>query len=364
MAIATSTAVMAASAVGAGASIMGQRNARKSAKETNRANQQMAAEANAAEMLRYYQSRGAAMGATLEELMARPGDPLYKEGVSMFNPDGSAKESAVLPMYMSDLESSMGDNISEKYDVLQEAYNPEQELARIQQYRQDLMPAVAGQVQTVQDLYSGQELANRQADLDEVNRARTEGILMAAQMNARAQDFTGRSGIVGNSGNAITNQLQALARGYQSAGEKTAAANMALKENDLAQRKNPNTVAGALTGAANASVAGLNTMFAPEKATSTALNQGGFQLGQGRMPEYNVGAQAPIPGYNAGSAIMGGLNAGLGAYTLAQAYKPKPAYSSPAAMMADSMPAPARWNTGPATGYDYGAPILDTKTYA
>jgi hypothetical protein len=317
----TATAVAGgAAALGVGTSLYGQKKARGAAKDLNAANIAQAQQATRDETERYMWARGGAMGATLEEMMAKPGDPLYKEGISMFNPDGSPTKSAVLPLYLSGMENTMGQNMQAKYDAIQEAYNPEESMAKLQGYREDLQPAVDGQIATVQDLYSGAELAGRQEQLDNVNNARAQGMLMAAQRNAAAQDFTGRSGIVGNSGNAITNQLQALAQGYAGAGEKTAASNMALYENDLAQRKNPSLVSGALTGAANAGVAGLEQAYAPEKLASSALRGAGMITGTQAMPEVNVGAQTAVPGYNPGSAIMGGVNAGLGAYGLAQAF--------------------------------------------
>lgn len=331
------TAIIGSAVVGAGASAYGASQNRKAQRAANDASAEQARQANMDEMMRYWQSRGAAMGATYDELTAKPfladgttPNPDYDPNVSMFSADGSAKHSAVLPMYLSGLESSMGQNIATKYDALQEAYNPEEQMALLQGYREQLQPAVDGQIQTVQDLYSGAELAGRQEQLDKVNNARAQGMLMAAQRNAAAQDFTGRSGIVGNSGNAITNQLQALAQGYASAGEKTAASNMALYENDLAQRKNPNLVANTLTGAANASVAGLEQAYAPEKLASGALNQGGYQLGQGRMPEVNVGAITPVSRDNPFAHLSAGLNAGVAGYGLYNAFgKGGTKYSDP-----------------------------------
>ena len=320
MAVVT-TAVAATAGVAMNA--IGQRKARKSAERQNAANIAQAQQATRDETERYMWSRGGAMGATLDEMMAKPGDPLYKEGVSMFNPDGSPTKSAVLPLYLAGMENTMGQNMQAKYDAIQEAYNPEESMAKLQGYREAVQPAVDGQIATVQDLYSGAELAGRQEQLDKVNNARAQGMLMAAQRNAAAQDFTGRSGIVGNSGNAITNQLQALAQGYASAGEKTAASNMALYENDLAQRKNPNLVGGALTGAANAGVAGLEQAYAPEKLASSALRGAGMITGTQAMPEVNVGAQTAVPGYNPGNMLTAGINAGTAAYGLSQAFRPK-----------------------------------------
>jgi len=329
-------AIIGSAVLGAGASAYGASQNRKAQRGANAANAEQARQANMAEMMRYWQSRGAAMGATYEEMTAQPfledgstPNPQYDPNVSMFSADGSAKHSAVLPMYLSGLESSMGQNIATKYDALQEAYDPEATMARLQGYREDLQPAVRGQIGTVQDLYSGAELAGRQEQLDNVNNARAQGILMTAQRNAAAQDFTGRSGIIGNSGNAQANTLQALAQGYANAGTQTAASNMALYENDLAQRKNPNLVADTLTGAANASVAGLEQAYAPEKLATNALNQGGYQLGQGRMPEVNVGAITPVSRDNPFAHLSAGINAGVAGYGLANAFGKGTKYVDP-----------------------------------
>lgn len=330
------SAVIGSAVVGAGASMYGASQNRKSQEQMNAASAEQARQANMDEMMRYYQSRGAAMGASYEELTAKPfladgatPNPAYDPNVSMFSADGSAKHSAVLPMYLSGLEQNMGQNIATKYDALQEAYNPEEAMARLQGYREQLQPAVDGQIGTVQDLYSGAELAGRQEQLDRVNDARAQGILMTAQRNAAAQDFTGRTGVVGNSGNAQANVLQALAQGYASAGTQAAASNMALYENDLAQRKNPNLVSDTLTGAANASVAGLEQAYAPERLASGALNQAGYQLGQGRTPEVNVGAITPVSRDNPLAHLSAGINAGVAGYGLANAFGKGTKYVEP-----------------------------------
>ena len=130
-------AIIGGVAVG-GASYMSARGQRKAQQAQNDANAAIAAQANEMEMERYYQSRGAAMGATYTELTARPGDPNYDENLSMFNPDGSTKESAVLPLYLSELEGEMAEDYQAGYAGLQDSYDGLAEFNRIQQIRQGL----------------------------------------------------------------------------------------------------------------------------------------------------------------------------------------------------------------------------------
>ena len=418
MGIATSTAVLAAGGLAAGASVMSSRNATKAQNAQNDMNAQLAKQANEMEMQRYYQSRGAAIGASYEELMAKPGEAGYDPNLSMFNADGSAKNSAVLPMYLSEMEKNLSGSISDKYDTLAENYDPE----RMQNVQGQLAGAEQGMIDTVNNVYNGNELAQtnsyldsiqgqRELGLDGVTRARLQGldgnvdarllgsedmqnarlrglgmtqdarlsqsqaeaqaILNEGQRNAAMQDFTGRSGIVGNSGNAQASTLAALMGAYTDAGVNAAdnrllnaqdasrvydknaadrnrvgvlnandtARNLEMNavdksriadlgeadkfksfKDNLANQKNFNQISGALGTVANNQAAVNNSVFAPEAAASKALNAGGFQLGQGRPPEANIPSfTAPVE-----TSVFEHLNAGvqgaLSGYALANAF--------------------------------------------
>lgn len=395
MAIATGTAVAlaaGATALGAGATIYSSRQAKKAAQATNAANERMASDANKSEMLRYYESRGGAMGASMDELMARPGQAKYDPDLSVFNEDGTAKRSAVMPLYLSGLEQGMSGNIEDKYNQMQEMYDPQ----RMQNVANEMAGAEQGMMDAVNDLYSGQEFRDKQNYLDNIQDTRLSGldnilsarmganqgiadarmqnvdglaqaredaslaqaqvILNEAQRNAAQQDFTGRSGIVGNSGNAQANTLQALMTGYGNAAQNAAKGRLAtardrgqanvlnamdsgkateadalaraqarekaagdaynLYKSDLSQRKE-NQAGSVIGGVASNQQTAQNAMMLPEMATSKALNAGGFQLGQGRMPEYNVAAQVPVPrGPNPFSVVGDALKTGLGFATM------------------------------------------------
>ncbi len=382
MGIATSTAVLLAGGASVAASVAGSRNARKAQNAQNDMNAYLAQQKNEQDMMKYYQSRGAALGASYDELMAKPGEPGYDPNLSMFNADGSAKNSAVLPMYLSEMEKNLSGSISDKYDTLAENYDPQ----RMQDVQSQLAGAEQGMINTVNNVYNGNELAQtnsyldsiqgqRELGLDGVTRARLQGldgkvdarllgsedmqnarlrglgmtqdarlsqsqaeaqaILNEGQRNAARQDFTGRSGIVGNSGNAQASTLAALMGAYTDAGVNAAenrllnaqdasrvydrnaadrnrvgnlnasdtARNLEMNavdksriadlgeadkfksfKDNLTNQKNFNQISGALNTISNNQTAVNNSVFAPEAAASNALNAGGFQLGQGRPP--------------------------------------------------------------------------------
>jgi len=395
MAIATGTAVAlaaGATALSVGGSIYGARQAKKAAQAQNAANERMASDANKAEMLRYYESRGGDMGASMEELMARPGQANYDPELSVFNEDGTAKRSAIMPLYLSGLEQGMAGNIEDKYNQMQEMYDPQ----RMQNVANEMAGAEQGMMDAVNDLYSGQEFRDNQNYLNNIQDTRLSGldnilsarmganqgiadarmqnvdglaqaredaslaqaqvILNEAQRNAARQDFTGRSGIVGNSGNAQANALQALMTGYGNAATNAAKGRLAtardrgqanvlnamdsgkateadalaraqarekaageaynLYKSDLSQRKQ-NQAGSVISGVATNQQTAQNAMMLPEMATSKALNAGGFQLGQGRMPEYNVAARVPVPaGPNPFSIAGDAIKTGLGFATM------------------------------------------------
>jgi hypothetical protein len=185
------------------------KNQLRAQRETNDANARMAQMANEMEMERYFQSRGAAMGATYEELTTRPtrkatqedidngkagaiGEEIeneeYDPELSMFSEDGSSKTSAVLPLYLSDMEREMGANIEDKYQGISEAYDGVGEFNRVQELRQGMAGAEQGMVDTVNNVYSGQELSNTNAYLDDILNTRTQGVnsVKAAQLDGLA----------------------------------------------------------------------------------------------------------------------------------------------------------------------------------
>lgn len=429
-----------------GASYLSGRSARKAQTSQNDANAAMAAEANAMEMERYYQSRGAAMGATYDELTARPGSSGYNEDLSMFNPDGSAKKSAVLPLYLSELEGDMAEDYQSGYSGIDGRYDGLAEYDRIQQIRQGLAPSEQGLLNTVNNVYDGTELSEGGRYLDSILNTREQGargvntaqilglqgksdarftgaqamgdarltgvglstdarlqglgetqqarlsasqaqaqaILNEGQRNAANQDYTGKSGIVGNSGNAQASTLAALMNAYTSAGvnaasnrvlnaqdgsdvylanaqdlgaayldnatdannvflnnandadyiatslasklaqarEQDSISEMGLYENNLANRKNGNQITGALNTIANNSTAGLNNVFAGQDATNRSLRNAGMQIGQGRTPEVNIPSYtAPVKESFLGSA-MDGISGGVSTYLMGNSMFP------------------------------------------
>tara|TARA_B100000035_G_scaffold126318_2_gene107528 strand:+ start:10329 stop:11690 length:1362 start_codon:yes stop_codon:yes gene_type:complete len=416
MGIATGAA-LAIGGMGAASSYMSSRNARKAQNSQNAANAAISKQANEMEMARYYQSRGAAMGASYEELMAKPGDSNYDPNLSLFDQDGSAKQSAILPLYLSEMEKSLSGNISDKYGALAESYDPE----RMQNIQQQLAGAEQGMIDVVNNVYNGNELATtnsyldsiqgqrergldgvidarargldgtvdarlagsedlqsaRLRGLDEVQQARlsasqaeAQAILNEGQRNAANQNFTGRSGIVGNSGNAQASTLAALMGAYTDAGVNAAdnrllnakdastvydknaadrnrvgilnatdtARNLEMNAVDktriaeqgeadkfksyldnLGNQKNFQQVAGALGTIANNQNAVNASVFAPEMAASKALNAGGFQLGQGRTPEVNVPSYTAPVKSNPFQHINAGIQSGISGYMLANA---------------------------------------------
>jgi hypothetical protein len=429
-----------------GASYLSGRSARKAQNSQNDANAAIAAEANAMEMERYYQSRGAAMGATYDELTARPGSSNYNEDLSMFNPDGSAKKSAVLPLYLSELEGEMAEDYQSSYGGLKESYDGMGEFNRVQQIRQGLAPSEQGYLQAVNNVYDGTELAEgrgyldtilntreqgiggvnsaqvaglqgksdarftgaqamgdarltgadlsagaRMMGLDEVQQARlsasqaeAQAILNEGQRNAARQDFTGRSGIIGQSANSLARMqevnMQALARaGINAANNRTlnaqdaadvyeanaldlgtayldnatdanrvflnnatdadliatgtakrlanareqdAVSDMALYEQNLANRKDGAQISGALNTVSNNATAGLNTVYAGQDATNRSIRNAGMQIGQGRTPEVSVPSYtAPVKESFLGSAMQG-ISGGVSTYLMANAMFP------------------------------------------
>jgi hypothetical protein len=257
--------------------------------EQNDANARMAQMANEMEMERYYQSRGAAMGATYPELTAKPFkddgsvNEDYDPNLSMFNEDGSAKNSAVLPLYLSQMETGMADDYQETYSALGDRFDGLAEYDRIRATQQGLAPSEQGYLNTINDVYDGTELSEggryldtilntRQQGVNDVQNTRFQGLvntsnarfagagevgdsrLLGASMNtdarllgldqvqqerlsasqAQAQAILGegqrnaaqanftRGGIVGNSGNAQAATLAALMSAYTDAGVNAA----------------------------------------------------------------------------------------------------------------------------------------------
>lgn len=435
-----------------GAAYMSGRSARKAQKSQNDANAAMAQMANEMEMERYYQSRGAAMGATYAELTAKPtlpdgsANPDYDANLSMFAPDGSAKESAVLPLYLSQLEGDMADDFESTYGALGDSYDGISEFERLQEIRQGMAGAEQGMIDTVNQVYDGTEMSRGQEYLDSILRTRLGGvsdveaarrsgllgksdarfagaqamgdaritgaglnrearlqgldeiqqerlsasqaeaqaILNEGQRNAARADFTGRSGIVGASGNSQAATLAALMNAYTDAGvnaaqnrvlnaqdaadvyldnakdygtayldnaidankvfvdnatdadkivttsatdrakalEQAALADYALYEQNLQNRKDFGKSTGALNTIATNATAGLNNVYAGQNVTSDSLRKAGMQIGQGRTPEVNVpNYTAPVKESFMGSLAQG-LQGGVSTYLLANSLFP------------------------------------------
>lgn len=436
----------------AAGSYMSGRSARKAQNSQNDANARMAQMANEMEMERYYQSRGAAMGASYNELIAKPSlpdgsfNPDYDPNLSMFSPDGSAKESAVLPLYLSELEGDMADNFESTYGALGDSYDGLSEFERMQSLRQSLAGTEQGMIDTVNQVYDGTELAegqdylksilssrlegvdnvqrasqlgllgksdarfagaqamgdaritgaglNREArlqGLDEIqqerlsaSQAEAQAILNEGQRNAANADFTGRSGIVGASGNSQAATLSALMNAYTDAGvnaannrvlnaqdaadvyidnaqdygaayldnsidansvfldnatdadaiatqsarnranalEQSTVANYALYEQNLKNRKDFGQSTGALNTISKNATAGLNNIYAAQDATSDSLRNAGMQIGQGKTPAVNIpNYTAPVKESVMGSLAQG-LQSGVSTYLMANAMFP------------------------------------------
>lgn len=435
--------------LGFAASRSASKNARRAQAEQNDANAQIAQMANEMEMERYYQSRGAAMGATYAELTAKPNNPDgtvnedYDPNLSMFNEDGSAKSSAVLPLYLSQLESDMGESYQESYSALGDRYDGLAEYDRIRAAQAGLAPSEQGYLQTINNVYDGTELseggryldsilATRGEGVDDVQAARAAGLantararftgaegvadarLLGANMNrdarlsgldeiqqqrlsasqAQAQailnegqrnaanaDFTGRSGIVGASGNSQAATLAALMNAYSDAGvnaannrvlnaqdaadvylanskdtgtaiidnykdlnqiyldnaadadnintsaaearaginEQDALSRFALYEQNLANRKDGSQMTRGLNTISQNAKAGLDTVYAANDATSASIQKAGMQIGQGNTPQVNVPSYQAAPRGNTFADINAGIQSGVSGYLLANA---------------------------------------------
>ena len=437
-------AIIGSAAIGGGAAYMSSRNARKAQNSQNATNLQLSEMANKMEMERYFQSRGAAMGATYEELTAKPNDPNYNPNLSMFNPDGTAKNSAVLPLYLSQMESDMADDYQETYGALSDSYDGMSEYDRVQGFRRGLSGAEQGMIDTVNNVYDGTEMAQGQQYLDTIlatklagvddveaasrqglqnlsdarftgaqamgdaritgaglsadarlrglsevqnerlsmSEAEAQAILNEGQRNAARANFTGRSGVVGNSGNAQANTLAALMRAYSNAGvnaatnrvlnaqdaakvyldnaqdygtayldnatdankvflnnatdlakitttsaidrtnalNQGAASDYALYEQNLRNRKDFGKSTGALNTIATNATAGLGSVYADQDATNNSLKRAGMQIGVGRMPEANIPSYTAPIASNPFEYAAAGIQSGLAGYQLANAF--------------------------------------------
>ena len=287
------------------------------------------------------------------------------------------------------------------------------EYGRIQDLRDDLTLSEQGMIDTVNDVYSGEEMSEGLRYLNSIlgqrernamdmgsarngnalltGAARLDGqagvsgardsasmaeaiaILNEGQRNAAMQDFTGRSGIVGSSGNAQANTLQALMNAYTQAGvnrannrvlnaqdemdvnvvnaqeygdarldtfqdlanarERAELERFALYEQNLANRKNFAQTTNALNAVANNATAGMNTVYTPENITSDALKRAGMQIGVGTTPEYNTPVYTAPVGTNPVEHLNKGVQGALSGYMLANAMSrgnpPIPAGSVP-----------------------------------
>jgi hypothetical protein len=233
-------AIIGSAVVGTAASVVGSRNARKAQNAQNDANQRIADEANRMEMERFYASRGASL------------DDIDSGEIA-------DKRSAIMPYYLSDTESGIAGSIADKYGELQEAYNPEDELARMQDFRNQLAGAEMGAVGAIQGIYDGSQLSESNQYLENINNSRLQGqdqIDVARQgiadarggiaearlggVNAQAQAMTAEAqrranqlgsmartgGVVNNSGLANSQTLQALMNAYSGMAQNRSDANV------------------------------------------------------------------------------------------------------------------------------------------
>jgi hypothetical protein len=361
----------------------------------------------------------------------------------MFNADGTAKESAVLPLYLSQLEGDIADDFQSGYDAIGERYDGVSEFERVQGLRQGMSGAEQGMIDTVNQVYDGTEMAAGQQYLDSIlstrlggvsdveaasragltgkssarfagaqakgdaritgaglntdarlrgldeiqqerlsaSQAEAQAILNEGQRNAARANFTGRTGVVGASGNSQAATLAALMNAYTSAGvnaaqnrvlnaqdaadvyldnaqdygtayidnakdadkvfldnatdadkiattsatnrakalEQGALADYALYEQNLLNRKDFGKSTGALNTVATNATAGLNNVYAGQNVTSDSLRKAGMQIGQGRTPEVNVpNYTAPVKESVMGSLAQG-VQGGVSTYLLANA---------------------------------------------
>ena len=165
-------------------------------------------------------------------------------------------------------------------------------------------------LQALMNQYVG--MAGRRADIDVLNQR-------DQVLNEQDRVQTAQEGVL-TAKDAITTAGEGLqgVRERSRINELDEAAKFAAYEQNLAEQKNIGQINNTLNALAANQTAGVQNYFLPENATASALNKGGFQLGQGRAPEYNVPSYtAPTPS-NPMAHLNAGVQSGLGGYMLAK----------------------------------------------
>jgi hypothetical protein len=358
------SAIIGSALIGGAASMSASKNARKAQDSQNSANRAIADEANRMEMERFYASRGASAYdiengliddkrsailpyylSGLENNLASGIEEKYGALQEAYNPNEMATEMGGYRDSLAGAEQGAINAISGIYDGSQ--------LSESQQYLENINNSrLQGQDQI--DV-ARQGIADARGGIAE---ARLGGVNAQAQaMTAEAQrranqlgSMARTGGVVNNSGLANSQTLQALINAYGGMAQNRADANVlnakdqvttageglqgvrersrineldeaakfAAYEQNLAEQKNVGQINNALNTLAANQTAGVQNYFLPENATASALNKGGFQLGQGRAPEYNVPSYtAPTPS-NPMAHLNAGVQSGLGGYMLAK----------------------------------------------
>ena len=168
----------------------------------------------------------------------------------------------------------------------------------------------AQSLQALMNAYVG--MAGNRANVDVLNQR-------DQVLNEQDRVQTAQEGVL-TAKDAITTAGEGLqgVRERSRINELDEAAKFAAYEQNLAEQKNIGQINNTLNTLAANQTAGVQNYFLPENATSSALNKGGFQLGQGRAPEYNVPSYtAPTPN-NPMAHLNAGVQSGLGGYMLAK----------------------------------------------
>lgn len=362
--MALAAAVIGSAAIGAVASSKASSNARKAQDSQNSANRAIADEANRMEMERFYASRGASAYdiengliddkrsailpyylSGLENNLASGIEEKYGALQEAYNPNEMATEMGGYRDSLAGAEQGAINAISGIYDGSQ--------LSESQQYLDNINNArLQGQDEI--DI-ARQGIADARGGIAEARlggvNAQAQAMTSEAQRRASQLGSMARTGgVVNNSGLANSQTLQALINAYGGMAQNRADANVlnakdqvttageglqgvrersrineldeaakfAAYEQNLAEQKNVGQINNALNTLAANQTAGVQNYFLPENATASALNKGGFQIGQGRAPEYNVPSYtAPTPS-NPMAHLNAGVQSGLGGYMLAK----------------------------------------------
>ena len=189
-------AIGGAAVVGAASSYSASKNARKAQNNQNAADERRAIEANYAREKEWALSNGM----SLED---------FENGTF----DGA--RSAIQPFYNHKLEGGIAQNISDGYESLQAAYNPEEMTQRMDGYRSSLADSELGAVGAIQGIYDGSQLSESQRYLQGITDQRLQGqgqIDLARQGIADARAGVGDArGLVGDAREQVIGERSGLA---------------------------------------------------------------------------------------------------------------------------------------------------------